>query len=97
MARVSPRHSGFYLRLENALRRSCPEGAQNFVFVKQAWWTSGNPPTPDPKSGEVPLSSVTRAKPGWYTFNYAVYFPARKTYVWINHRNTVPLQIFSGR
>ena len=75
-----------YLRLENALRRSCPEGAQNFVFVKQAWWTSGNQPTPDPKSGEVPLSSVTRAKPGWYTFNYAVYFPATKTYVWINHR-----------
>ena len=75
-----------YLRLENALRRSCPEGAQNFVFVKQAWWTSGNAPTPDPKSGEVPLSSVTRAKPGWYTFNYAVYFPATKTYVWINHR-----------
>jgi hypothetical protein len=29
---------------------------------------------------------VTRAKPGWYTFNYAVYFPATKTYVWINHR-----------
>jgi len=75
-----------YLRLENALRRSCPEGAQNFVFVKQAWWTSGNQPTPDPQSGEVPLSSVTRAKPGWYTFNYAVYFPATKTYVWINHR-----------
>jgi hypothetical protein len=75
-----------YLHLEDALSRSCPEGAQNFVFVKQAWWTSGKPPTPDPKTGEVPLSSVTRAKPGWYTFNYAVYFPATKTYVWINHR-----------
>lgn len=75
-----------YLRLENALSRRCPEGEQNFVFVKQAWWTSGKPPTPNPKSSEVPLSSVTRAKPGWYTFNYAVYFPGTKTYAWINHR-----------
>ena len=74
-----------YLHLENALGRSCPHG-QNFVFVKQAWWTSGKPSTPNPNSGEVPLSSVTRAKPGWYTFNYAVYFPATKTYAWINHR-----------
>jgi hypothetical protein len=75
-----------YLRLEDALRRSCPDGGENFVFVKQAWWTSGKPPTRDAGTGEVPLSSVTRAKPGWYTFNYAVYFPATKTYVWINHR-----------
>jgi hypothetical protein len=74
-----------YLRLENAPGRSCPDG-QNFVFVKQAWWTSGKPPAPDSKSGEVPLSSVTRAKPGLYTLNYAVYFPATKTYAWINHR-----------
>jgi hypothetical protein len=75
-----------YLRLEDALSRSCPEDRENFVFVKQAWWTSGKPPIPNPKTGEVPLSSVTRAKPGWYTFNYAVYFPATKTYGWINHR-----------
>ena len=75
-----------YLRLEHALTRSCPEDRQNFVFVKQAWWTSGKPPIPNRKTGEVPLSSVTRAKPGWYTFNYAVYFPVTKTYAWINHR-----------
>jgi hypothetical protein len=82
----SARDTRAYLSLENALSRSCPEDAQNFVFVKQAWWTSGKPSLPNPKSGEVPLGSVTRAKPGWYTFNYAVYFPATKTYVWINHR-----------
>jgi hypothetical protein len=75
-----------YLRLEDALSRSCPEDREKFVFIKQAWWTSGKPPTPDPTTGEVPLSSVTRAKPGWYTFNYAVYFPSTKTYAWINHR-----------
>ncbi len=75
-----------YLRLEDALSRSCPEDRGNFVFVKQAWWTSGKPPIPNSKTGEVPLSSVTRAKPGWYTFNYAVYFSATKTYAWINHR-----------
>lgn len=75
-----------YLRLEDALGRTCPNDRDNFVFVKHAWWTSGKAPTQDPKTGEVPLSSVTRAKPGWYTFNYAVYFPATKTYVWINHR-----------
>ena len=75
-----------YVRLQDALNRVCPEGHANFVFIKQAWWTSGSPPTPDPKTGEVPLSSVTRMKPGWYTFNYAVYFPTTRTYVWINHR-----------
>jgi len=75
-----------YLRLEDALSRSCPEDREKFVFIKQAWWTSGKPPTPDPTTGEVPLSSVTRAKPGWYTFNYAVYFPSTKTYAWMNHR-----------
>ena len=82
----SARGTRAYLRLEDALSRSCPEERGNFVFVKQAWWTSGKSPTRNPRTGEVPLSSVTRAKPGWYTFNYAVYFPATKTYVWINHR-----------
>jgi len=82
----SARGTRAYLRLENAVNRQCPHGHQNFVFVKQAWWTSGSPPTPDLKAGEVPLSSVTRAKPGWYTFNYALYFATTKTYVWINHR-----------
>jgi hypothetical protein len=75
-----------YLRLEDALSRPCPQGRGNFVFVKQAWWTSGKPPTRNPRTGEVPLGSVTRAKPGWYTFNYAVYFPPTNTYTWINHR-----------
>jgi hypothetical protein len=86
-----------YLRLEGALSRSYPEDRENFVFVKQAWWTSGKPPIPNPKTGEVPLSSVTRAKPGWYTFNYAVYFSATKTYAWINHREYGFPAIFSGR
>jgi hypothetical protein len=75
-----------YLRLEDALNRRCPENHENFVFIKQAWWSSGKAPTPDPRTGEVSLNSVTRMKPGWYTFNYAVYFPTTKTYVWINHR-----------
>ena len=82
----SARGTRAYLRLEDALSRGCAEHRENFVFVKQAWWTSGKPPIPNSKTGEVPLSSVTRAKPGWYTFNYAVYFPATKTYAWINHR-----------
>jgi hypothetical protein len=82
----SARGTRAYLRLEDALNRSCSEDHEDFIFLKQAWWTSGKPPTPDPRTGEVPLSSVTRAKPGWYTFNYAVYFPTTKTYVWINHR-----------
>ena len=82
----SARCTRAYLRLEDALNRSCSEDHEDFIFLKQAWWSSGKPPTPDPRTGEVPLSSVTRAKPGWYTFNYAVYFPTTKTYVWINHR-----------
>lgn len=82
----SARGTRGYLRLEDALSRDCPKGRENFVFVKQAWWTSGKSPTADVKTGEVPLSSVTRMKPGWYTFNYAVYFPTTKTYVSMNHR-----------
>lgn len=75
-----------YLHLEDALSRACPNGQENFIFVKQAWWESGKPPVPNATPGEVPLNSITRAMPGWYSFNYAVYFPRTKTYVWINHR-----------
>jgi len=81
----SARGTQGYLRLEDALNRRCPEDRENFVFIKQAWSTSGKPPTPKTGTGEVPLSAVTRAKPGWYTFNYAVYCPTTKTYAWINH------------
>jgi hypothetical protein len=75
-----------YLHLEDALAHACPNGQENFIFVKQAWWESGKPPVPNSTTAEVPLNSITRAKPGWYSFNYAVYFPTTKTYVWINHR-----------
>jgi hypothetical protein len=75
-----------YLSREDAANRRCPDGRENFVFVKQAWWESGKPPKPDPTTGEVSLNSITRAKPGWYTFNYAVYFPSTVTFAWINHR-----------
>jgi hypothetical protein len=75
-----------YLSRDDAMNRRCPDGQQNFVFVKQAWWESGNPPKADPTTREVSLNSITRAKPGWYTFNYAVYFPRTATYAWINHR-----------
>ena len=61
----SARGTRAYVRFESALSRSCPESGHNFVFVKQAWWTGGKPPTTNPNSGEVPLSSVTRTKPGW--------------------------------
>ena len=76
-----------YLRLEDALARACPTGQENFVFVKQAWWETGKPPVPNPATAEVPLNSITRAKPGWYSFNYAVYFPSTQKYGWINHRD----------
>jgi hypothetical protein len=76
-----------YLRVGDALKRHCPDGQENFVYVKQGWWLSGSRPTPNPTTGEVSVSSVTRVKPGWYTFNYAVYFPCTATYVWLNHRD----------
>jgi hypothetical protein len=82
----SARGTRAYLRGEDAANRRCPDGQENFVFVKQAWWVSGKPPPANPTTGEVALSSVTREKPGWYTFNYAVYFPSTHTYAWINHR-----------
>jgi len=75
-----------YLHLDNALSRRCPDGQENFVFLKQAWWEGGKPPSPNQITGEVPLLSITREKPGWYSFNYAAYFPTTATYVWINHR-----------
>ena len=84
-----------YLRLEDALRRKCPGNQENFVFLKQAWWVDGKPQKPDLETGEVPLSSITHQKVGWYTFNYAVYFPTSGTYAWINHRDYgFPINLF---
>lgn len=77
-----------YLSRENAVQRSCPKGQGNFVFIKQGWWLGGKAPKPDPATNEVSLDSVTRIKPGFYTFNYAVYFPSTGTYAWMNHRDT---------
>ena len=76
-----------YLSRANALKRRCPNGRQNFVFLKQGCWLDDKPPTPNPITGEVPVDSITRSKPGLYTFNYAVYFPSTATYAWLNHRN----------
>ena len=83
----SARGTVAYLTLEDALKRRCPDGQENFVFLKQGCWVSGKPPKPDPGTGQVPLGSLIRAKPGLYTFNYAVYFPATATYAWMNHRD----------
>jgi hypothetical protein len=84
-----------YLRREDALARGCPDGRENFVFLKQAWWEGGKAPKPDAITGQVPLASITRAKPGWYTFNYAIYFPETNTYAWIDHREYgFPLNLF---
>jgi hypothetical protein len=76
-----------YLIRQNALKRDCPNGQKNFIFLKQGWWLGGHPPSPDRMTGEVSVESVTRMKPGFYTFNYAVYFPATETYAWMNHRD----------
>lgn len=76
-----------YLRRKGALNRRCPNGQENFVFLKQGCWLADSPPTPNPTTGEVPVESVTRSKPGLYTFSYAVYFPSTATYAWVNHRD----------
>jgi hypothetical protein len=76
-----------FLTRDAALNRRCSNGQQNFVFLKQGCWLDDKPPAPHPIRGEVPVDSVTRIKPGWYTFNYAVYFPETSTYAWINHRD----------
>ena len=83
----SARGTVAYLSCKEALRRHCPNGQENFVFVKQGWWVGGRPPRPTAGTYAVPMSSLTRARPGFYTFNYAVYFPSTATYVWINHRD----------
>ena len=75
-----------YLSREDALQRRCSNGQENFVFVKQGWWVGGRPPKATAETGEVPILSLTRSMPGFYTFNYAVYFPSTETYAWINHR-----------
>src|SRR5438132_13743477 len=75
------------LSLKDALNRRCPNGQENFVFLKQGWSLADGPPTPNPTTGQVSVNAVTRMKPGLYTFNYAVYFPSTATYTWINHRD----------
>jgi hypothetical protein len=74
-----------YLSRADALNRRCPSGQENFVFVKQGCWLADGPPRPNPTTGQVSVNSVTRTKPGLYTFGYAVYFPSTTTYAWMNH------------
>lgn len=76
-----------YLTRKEALSRRCRDGQRNFIFLKQGWWLGGHAPTPHRTTGEVPVDSVTRMKPGFHTFNYAVYFPSTETYAWMNHRD----------
>jgi hypothetical protein len=76
-----------YLSREDVVNRRCQNGQKNFIFLKQGWWLGGHAPTPDRTTGQVPVDSVTRMKPGFYTFNYAVYFPSTETYAWMNHRD----------
>jgi hypothetical protein len=75
-----------YLDIADALKRRCPEGRENFVFVKQGWWLGGAAPAPSPRAAPISVESVTRIRPGGFTFNYAAYFPRTATYAWINHR-----------
>jgi hypothetical protein len=74
-----------YLSRADALNRRCPDGQENFIFVKQGCWLADGPPTPNPITGQVSVNSVTRTKPGLYSFGYAVYFPSTATYAWMNH------------
>jgi hypothetical protein len=76
-----------YLSLGDALNRRCPNGQENFVFLKHGWWLAEGPPTANPPTCQVSVNAVTRMKAGLYTFNYAVYFPSTATYAWINHRD----------
>jgi hypothetical protein len=76
-----------FLIRADALKRRCPDGQENFVFLKQGCWLKDYPPTPNPSTGQVSVEAVTRSKPGLYTFNYAIYFPETATYAWINHRD----------
>jgi hypothetical protein len=76
-----------HLDLADALKRRCPEGQENFVFVKQGWWLGGAAPAPIPRTDPISVESVTRIRPGGFTFNYAAYFPSTATYAWINHRD----------
>lgn len=75
-----------YLDLDDALKRRCPSGRENFVFVKQGWWLGGAAPASIPRTDPISVETVTRIKPGGFTFNYAVYFPGTATFAWINHR-----------
>lgn len=83
----SARSTVAYLNLGDALKRHCPNGQENFIFVKQGCWLANEPPIPNSKTGQVSVESVTRTKPGLYSFGYAVYFPGTATYAWMNHRD----------
>ena len=74
-----------YLNLQDALDRRCPNRQETFVFVKQGNWLGDKPPMPNSITHQVSVDSITRTKPGFYSFGYAVYFPSTRTYAWINH------------
>ena len=87
-------HTVAYLELRDALQRRCSSGQENFLFVKQGWWLGGRRPSV-PRATPLSVESVTRVRPGGFTFNYAVYFPDTATYAWMNHREYgFPLNLF---
>lgn len=51
-----------------------------FVFAKQGDWAHGEP-TPDRKTGEVPVHSISNSRAH---FNYVTYFPGTRSYAWMN-------------
>ena len=61
-------HTVAYLELADALQRRCPSGQENFLFVKQGWWLGGRRPS-GPRATPVSAESVTRVRPGGFTFN----------------------------
>ncbi len=70
-----------YLTEAEANKRTCGSCDKNFVFAKQGQWSSG-PPIPDPKTGQIPTTSVSSAD-GRY--NYVTSFPSTASYAWMNN------------
>ncbi|HKP03956.1 MAG TPA: RHS repeat-associated core domain-containing protein [Chthoniobacterales bacterium] len=70
-----------YLSEDQARKRDVGAGKANFVFAKQAEWARGEP-TPDKKTGEVPLKSVIGR--GGH-FNYVTSFASTHSYAWMNN------------
>jgi len=70
-----------YITQKQAESRQCNGCEKKTIFAKQGKWSSKGSQKGDPKTGEDPSDSISN---DFGYFNYIIYFPTTRSYVWMN-------------